>query len=334
MILAGDIGGTKTVLALISPEQGVERPLRETTFRSTRYNSLESMIGEFLADIDENPAGASFGVAGPVKNGQAEITNLAWSVIDAISIQQNMGIPRVHLLNDLEAIATAVPHLRAKDLVTLNQGQSDPTGAIAVIAPGTGLGEAYLVWDGQRHRAYPSEGGHVSYAPGSKRELELLVYLWPKFGHVSYERVCSGSGIPNIYDYLRDSGRYKEPIWLQQELTTVDDRTPIIVNAALESKSKICTAALKLFVKVLAGEVGNMALNVLSTGGVYLGGGIPPRIVPWLQKPSFLKAFQSKGRFKELLAQMPVHVIMDPKIALHGAAYDGLEEFVAAENRA
>jgi glucokinase len=324
MILAGDIGGTKTVLALIDPENGVEEPIQETIYPSGEYDSLVDIVAEFLDEVGEKPLAASFGVAGPVVQGRAEITNLPW-IIDADEIGQEFSIPTVHLLNDLEAIATAVPHLGPHDLAPLNEGKTDPTGTIAVIAPGTGLGEAFLTWDGQRHRAYPSEGGHVSFAPGAKEELELLTYLQPRFGHVSFERVCSGIGIGNIYDYMRDSGRYPEPEWLADELAAVKDRTPIIVQTAQKKETPICRAALDLFIKILGGEAGNFALKVLATGGVYLGGGIPPRIIPDLQEGAFLYNLVDKGRFRDLLQEVPVHVILNPKVALYGAAHDGLE---------
>ncbi len=323
MILAGDIGGTKTVLALIDSTAGVQRPLREATFPSTRYASLEAIIQEFLPNLPAPPIAASFGVAGPVVNGRCQITNLPW-VIDASSISATFNIPHVHLLNDLEAIATAVPHLPPTELTTLNVGQPQPHGAIAVVAPGTGLGEAFLVWDGSQYRAYPTEGGHVSFAPGNQEELDLLLYLQRKFGHVSYERVCSGSGIPNIFDFLSDGHYYKNPGWLRRELALAEDRTPIIFQAALEKQEPIAIATLELFVKILGGEIGNMALKVLATGGVYIGGGIPPRILPLLQRPEFLGFIANKGRFNGLLSRIPVHVIQSPKAALHGAAYDGL----------
>lgn len=325
MILAGDIGGTKTVLALFDPVQSVERPLREATFRSSKYTALEEVLQEFLAEESVAVTAATFGVAGPVWHGRSQITNLPW-VIDAAAISQAFHIPRVHLLNDLEAIATAVPYLGDNDRVTLQIGQPEPTGVIAVVAPGTGLGEAFLVWNGRRYQAYPTEGGHVSFAPGTDKELEMLRYLQPRFGHVSFERVGSGSGIPNIYDYLRQTGRYVEPDWLQTALTQADDRTPIIFDAALNAQADICVATLELFVRILAGEIGNMALKVMARGGVFLGGGLPPRLLPWLQQPAFREAMSHKGRFQEWLSHIPIHVILHPKVALYGAAYHILQE--------
>jgi glucokinase len=324
MILAGDIGGTKTVLALFSPDEGGKRPVRETRFVSGDYDSFEAIVAAFLAGTDVVPEMASFGVAGPVIGRQAKITNLPW-VISAVAVGETFGIPTVRLLNDLEAIATAVPHLARDDLCTLNAGRPDATGTKAVIAPGTGLGMSFLTWTGGRYHAHPTEGGHASFAPATPEQLELLDYLARRFGHVSYERVCSGSGIPNLYDYLRVSGGHAEPDWLRKALSEAVDPTPIIVDAALERRVEICVATLDMFVRILGGVVGNMALKVLATGGLYLGGGIPPRILSRLRQPDFLAAITHKGRFSELLANIPVHVILDPQAALHGAAYDCLE---------
>ncbi len=328
MILAGDIGGTKTVLALFPDEMDVQRPLRMATFPSNNYDSLEGIITDFLREQEgaATPSPlrcAAFGVAGPVVKNRARITNLSW-VIDAATIGRELDLD-VYLLNDLEAIATAVPHLGPAELVTINEGRPDPHGAIAVIAPGTGLGEAFLVWDGHHHRAYPSEGGHASFSPRTEIQRELLAYLEIHLDHVSFERVCSGKGLPNIYHFLKNSNRYSEPAWLHQELAAATDPTPIIVKAALDERAEICVAALDLFVSILGVEAGNMALKLLATGGVYLGGGIPPRILPQLQNGNFMASFVNKGRFASLLERFPVHVIIDSQAALHGAAYHGLE---------
>ncbi len=231
MILAGDVGGTKTILALISMERGVEDPVREERFPSGKYESLEAIVAEFLKDSDVTLDAASFGVCGPVVGGEAHITNLPW-VIRADTIEKAFGIPKVNILNDLQAIATAIPHQRADEIHTLNDGQRDPTGTIGVIAPGTGLGEAFMVWTGSRYLACATEGGHASFGPVTHEQVKLLSYLEPRFGHVSYERVCSGSAIPNLYDYLRSQRLYEEPDWLREELAAAKDRTPIIMNAA------------------------------------------------------------------------------------------------------
>jgi glucokinase len=324
MILAGDIGGTKTVLALFSAEHGVERPLLEETFPSKDYDSLDAVVREFLRDSQARPTAASFGVAGPVTAGECHITNLPW-IINAEAIKREFGIADVHLLNDLKAVATAVPHLEPHDVCALNNGRKDPEGVIGVIAPGTGLGEAFLTWNGERYQAWPSEGGHASFAPVTPEQLDLLGFLERRFGHVSYERVCSGSGFPNIYDYMVAGGRYEEPEWLREQLAQVKDSTPIIMDAGYQRKAPICIAALDLFVHVLGGVIGNMALKVMATGGLYLGGGIPPRILSRLQKPDFVDAICYKGRFRDWLTRIPVYVILDGKAALHGAAWDALE---------
>jgi glucokinase len=323
MLLAGDIGGTKTVLALFAPQANEVLPYEEATFWNRDYPSLEAVIADFLVGVTAPISSACFGVAGPVVQGCAAITNLPW-VISASDIQARFGFPQVFLLNDLEAIANAIPHLTADDLVTLNAGLPEPHGAIAVIAPGTGLGEAFLVWDGRSYQAHPSEGGHVSFGPTNLAQIELLTYMLERYNHVSVERVCSGSGIPNLYGSLKRSGRYEEPEWLSEALATAVDPTPVIVNAALESLEPIAAATLDLFLDILADEASNLALKVLSTGGVYLGGGIPPRILPQLQQDRFLEVFSSKGRFSGLMRKMPVHVIRNPKSALYGAAYYGL----------
>ena len=326
MLLAGDIGGTKTVLALFKEESTVEFeriPVHEAVFPSDDFISLEAIIDKFLKTFDVELSGASFGVAGPVVNQQAEITNLRW-LIDARRIQGTFGVNTI-LLNDLEAIANAVPHLQADDLFTLHEGQPEPFGAIGVIAPGTGLGEAFLVWDGKKYESYPSEGGHAAFAPTSLRQVELLTFWLERLGHVSYERFCSGIGIPNIYKFLRECGDYSEPDWLREQLALAEDPTPLIVNTAKTGEAAICVETLTLFTEILGGEAANLALKVLATGGIYIGGGIAPRIMPQLKASRFMALFQYKGRFSDLMADIPVHVIRNPKVALYGAAYEALK---------
>lgn len=325
MILAGDIGGTKTVLALYSSDADVAgAAIQETRFESARYGSLEAILFEFLRETKAKPRAASFGVAGPVKDRRAQITNLSW-VIDAASISDSFEIPEVYLLNDLRSIATAVPHLQDHDLVTLNPGVPVKRGNIAVIAPGTGLGIGFLVWAGNGYRAYASEAGHTSFSPRNGQEIEMLTYLQRRYEHVSFERVCSGGFLPNIYEFLRDQGSYPEPDWLRQQLGEAADRTPAIVQAALAQKADICEATLDIFIRTLGTVTGNMAVTLLATGGIYLGGGIPPRILTRLQRPDFLGAIADKGRFSDFCAGLPVHVIQDPKAALRGAAWFGME---------
>jgi glucokinase len=328
MLLTGDIGGTKTSLAVFSPEAGPRAPLAEASFPSADYSSLEAIAREFLTKTDFEVKRASFGVAGPVRAGRATVTNLPW-VIDETQLQEALSLPpgRVRLLNDLEAIAYAVPFLEREDLYTLNEGQPAPGGAIAVVAPGTGLGEAFLTWDGARYWPHASEGGHTDFAPTNLVEIELLRYLQEGFEHVSYERVCSGKGLPNIYAYLKESGYAEEPDWLAEQLAAASDPTPIIVNTALDSELScpLCAATLDTFVSILGAEAGNLALKVLATGGVYLGGGIPRRILPALEQGRFMETFQCKGRFSDLLARVPVHIILNAQVALLGAACYGLE---------
>lgn len=329
MILAGDIGGTKTNLALFSRERGPHAPLVEATFPSGDYPSLERIVGEFLAAHPAAVEVACFGVAGPVVEGRAEITNLPW-VLDAGAMSAELRIPTVHLINDLRAVAQAVPFLDADDVATINQGDPVAGGAIAVIAPGTGLGEAFLTYDRGRYRAHPSEGGHASFAPNTPTEVELLSYLRERHHHVSYERVCSGLGIPNIYAFFRDRVFKQETPEIAAQLAEAEDPTPVIVEGALkrEPPCPVCAATFDCFLGIFGSETGNLALKVLATGGVFLGGGIPPRLIPQLRGERFLEAMRNKGRFRELMEQVPVHVILNPKTGLYGAAAYALLEDV------
>lgn len=325
MLLAGDVGGTKTTLAIFDPAAGLQVPLAEATFPSDHFPSLEVLVGTFLNRVGLAVDRASFGVAGPVVDGRAIITNLPW-VIEERHLRDTLRLSSVRLLNDLDAIASAVPFLEPADLHTIAAGVPAPGGAIAVIAPGTGLGEAFLTWDGRRYRPHPSEGGHADFAPTSPRELDLLRYLMQRFEHVSYERVCSGRGLPHIYAFLKTIGYAEEPAWLAMELAAAEDPAPVIVEAALGHRPcDLCRAALNTFASVLGAEAGNLTLKVLATGGVYLGGGIPPRILSVIGSTHFTEAFRRKGRFAEFLARVPVHVILNPKVGLLGAACHGLE---------
>jgi glucokinase len=326
MLLAGDIGGTKTNLGIYSTDKGPREPLFEGTFPSGQYASLEDLISEFLSQVSIKIDRASFGVAGPVVSGRTRITNLPW-VIEEDQLIRSLHLKSVRLFNDLEAIAYGVNLLEKEDLHTLNKGVSTPRGTLAVIAPGTGLGEAFLMWDGKRHRAHPSEGGHSDFGPNSMLEIDLLRYLREKMEHVSYERICSGQGLPNIYAYLKETGHAEEQGWLAKQLSLADDPTPLIVNAALnpERKCELCRTTLEIFISALGAEAGNLALTVMATGGIYLGGGIPPRIISLLNDGLFMESFTNKGRFSALVSRMPVHVILNPKTALIGAAFYGLE---------
>lgn len=326
MLLAGDIGGTKTNLAIFPLDREPRVPLVEATFPSGQYESLEALVAEFLARNNVTIERASFGVAGPVVAGQAKVTNLPWSM-DEQRLQEALHIPRVCLLNDLDAMAHGVPFLKAEDLCTLNTGQAVPDGTLAVIAPGTGLGEAFLTWEGDRYHAHASEGGHTDFAPTNSSEMEMLRYLQGRFDHVSYEHVGSGIGLPNIYAYYKEVVSLTEPEWLTAQLATTNDPTPIIIAAALDKTrdTELCSATLRTFVSIIGAEAGNLALKVLANGGVYIGGGIPPRILPYFMNETFLHAFQAKGRFTQMLANIPVHIVTNPKLALLGAARHGLE---------
>jgi glucokinase len=331
MLLAGDIGGTKTNLAVFptNEEDGWKKPLAEATFPSGRYPSLEAIVGEFQEQHQYPIELASFGVAGPVVGGKATITNLPW-VLEENHLKQALNIPSVSLINDLNAIAHGVPYLDAQDLHTLNAGHPVVKGSIAVVAPGTGLGEAFLTWEGERYHPHTSEGGHADFAPADALQLELLSYFQQRYSHVSFERFCSGKGLPNIYTFLKETGRATEPAWLAEELSQTHDPTPVIVANALdpENACELCTLTLELFVAILGAEAGNMALKVLATGGVYLGGGIPPRILPFLSEGRFMQPFLRKGRLSDVLIPIPVYVILNPNIALLGAARHGFEHAV------
>jgi glucokinase len=326
MLLAGDIGGTKTHLAVFSLDAGAYTPLAESTFRSANYVSLEAVVREFLSSIDLNIDRACFGVAGPVVHGRAVVTNLPWEM-EETGLADALGLEGVTLLNDLESIANAVPLLQAGDVQTLNDRPPESGGAIAIIAPGTGLGEAFLIWNGKRYEAHPSEGGHADFGPTTELQIDLLRYLQDIYGHVSYERVCSGIGIPNIYAFLKAHGHAEEPVWLADKLAAAPDATPVIVDSALGKARPcaLCAATLDTFVSILGAESGNLALKTLATGGVYLGGGIPPRILPALNSGAFMQSFQDKGRFNEFMIRLPVHVILNANAALLGAARFGLE---------
>ncbi len=317
--LAGDIGGTKTRLALSSREADDCELSEIESFPSQEYASLEDIVLAYLAERPVKLIGASFGIAGPIFEGRARVTNLSW-VVEEGSLSHALGGIPVKLLNDLYAIASAIPYLKSKDLMTLIPGEPAIEGAKGVIAPGTGLGEGFLLWDGERYRPYPSEGGHTSFGPETSLQLELLNYLDPIFGHVSYERVCSGMGIGNLYKFLRDGKGFEEPDWLAELLAGVKDPSPIIAKAALENKAEICSQTMDLFVSILGSEAGNLALKVLTTGGIYLGGGIPRRILPLLNGKSFRQGFLDKGRFTEMLTKVPVYVITHPAAGVFGAA--------------
>ena len=321
LYLAGDIGGTKTILAVFPSDGDIREPVFERTYRSRDYDDLESMTRSFLSGVTEPVHKATFGVAGPVVEGQAEITNLPWTLSEDI-LAAALGLQRVSLVNDLAAIANAIPALAADDLEVIKPGTPLTHGSIAVVAPGTGLGEAYLNWDGADYRPYPSEGGHADFAPTTEEQLELLRFLLQERDHCSYEQVCSGIGIPNIYRFLKESGRESEPGELSELLGDSSEPTRVMIDSVMDSPGRyaICDHTVAVFSRILGAEAGNMALKVLAAGGVYLGGGIPARLGHALTENGFADSFAGKGRFGELLRDIPVSIIRNPKAALIGAA--------------
>lgn len=326
MLIAGDIGATKTLLALYARDSGAREAIAEREYRSAAFAGLEPMVRTFFAEAGRTASVGCFDVAGPVLQGRARLTNLPWE-LDEQSLARSLGLRRVSLLNDLKAVAYAVPRLRPDELRIINSGQAEQRGPLAIVAPGTGLGEAFLIWDGNDYIACSSEGGHADFGPADERQAALWRHVQRKFGHVAYERVCSGSGIPNIYDYLLESGVAPESAGFPQRLAAADDRTPLIVQSGLEDPEghPLCSATIDLFVEILGAEAGNLALKVLATGGLYLAGGMPRRILHRLSDGRFMRAFVSKGRFSELLEAVPVSVVI-ARAALIGAALYGLEQ--------
>lgn len=323
MILAGDIGGTKSLLAFFSPDGGPRAAVNEQSLPSRNYPGLEAVLQDFLRTARKAVKLACFGVPGPVVEGRCETPNLPWRV-DARELRRVVG-SNVVLINDLEATGCGIATLRPDEFVTLNEGNPSPGGNAALIAPGTGLGEAILFWDGREHHPSASEGGHADFAPRNEQEIDLLRYLLKRYPHVSYDQVVTGRGLKQIYDSLRDTGG-KEPEWLKEELARADDPAPVISRAALEKRDALCGQALNLWVSIFGAEAGNLALKALATAGVYLGGGIAPKLLDKLKDGTFLAAFRDKGRLSSLVAQMPVRVILNEKTALYGAAAFALSQ--------
>jgi glucokinase len=317
-ILAGDVGGTKTRLGLYDSTDATT-PLVERVYPSAAYPHLEDLVAQFLQETGRPVTQAVFGMPGAVIRGTVKVTNLPWTVSEA-ELRAALNLPQVKLLNDLEATAYAIPFLPASDLLSINEVTADPTGNKAIIAPGTGLGESVLFYAEGRYHASATEGGHADFAPRTLFELRLLKYLLGRFGHVSYERLCSGQAFPTIYKYVRKHSKTPEVPDIAAALKEAEDPAPLIVEAALNKRSALCEETLTVFVSILAAEAGNMALKVLAKGGVYLGGGIPPKILPALTDGRFMAVFLDKGRFSDLLASIPVYVILNDKAALFGAA--------------
>jgi glucokinase len=319
MILAGDVGGTKTTLAIFDEVDQRLVELEKERFPSQAHKGLDAIVGTFMAGRQRKVQWACFGVAGPVKDGRSKTTNLPW-VVDARALADNLGLQTVELINDLEANAYGIGVLGSEDFAFLNEGSSDAVGNAAIIAAGTGLGEAGIYWDGRHHHPFACEGGHTDFAPRNETEVELLRFLLNRFDRVSYERILSGPGLFSIYQFLRDTGKEEEPLWLKEEISQGDPGAAIS-RAALSQESELCIRALDLFVSLYGAEAGNLALKVLAGGGLFVGGGIAPKIIEKLGDGTFMEAFLAKGRMRPLLEAMPVRVVLNEQTALLGAAH-------------
>ena len=317
-VLAGDVGGTKTSLAVFEVDGTRLEMLALEKYPSQQYGSLDEVVRQFIEAQGHRYDWGSFGIAGPVRNGRAETTNLPW-LVDAKRLTNELGFRKVWLMNDLEANAWGISALEEKDFCVLSEGKPDPAGNASIISAGTGLGQAGLYWNGEQHRPFASEGGHSDFAPHSDLEIALLQYLKRTHHHVSWERVVSGTGLVNIYKFLcayRDS---ETPAWLAGEMQA-GDQAAAISKAAQASRCPVCTETLELFVHLYGVEAGNQALKIMSTAGVYLGGGIAPKNLDLFREGLFLKGFWSKGRMEPLMRDMPVKVILNDRTALYGPA--------------
>ena len=317
-VLAGDVGGTKTSLAIFEVDGTRLEMLALEKYPSQQYGSLDEVVRQFVEKQDHACDWASFGIAGPVRNGQAETTNLPW-LVDAKRLADEVGFQKVWLMNDLEANAWGISTLEEKDFCVLNEGKPDPVGNASIIAAGTGLGQAGLYWNGERHRPFASEGGHSDFAPNSDLEIDLLQYLKQHYTHVSWERVVSGMGLGNIYEFLRDYRDSETPAWLAEEMKA-GDKAAAISKAAQDNRCPLCSETLDLFVHLYGVEAGNHALKIMATAGVYIGGGIAPKNIDRFRESSFLRGFWSKGRMEQLMRDMPVKVILNDRTALYGPA--------------
>lgn len=319
LIVAGDVGGTKTHLGLFRRAGDELEIVREHLYATAEFTSLESACADFLGD-DASVDAACFGVPGPVIDGHAHATNVAWQLSTAALSRELKGVP-VRLINDLAATAYGVIHLKSSELTVLHRAENPPAhGNIAVLAAGTGLGESALVWEANRYYAVASEGGHADFAPHGEEQIELLRFIEAEFGHASYERVLSGPGLSNIYRFLRARSGVDEPAWLTEQIAA-GDHAAAIGEAALAGRDPVCVHALDMFCDIYGSEAANLALKVLALGGVFLGGGIAPKILPMLMKGSFVAGFLSKGRLNELLSRIEVRVSLNPSAALLGAAH-------------
>jgi len=317
LVLAGDIGGTSTRLAFFDADSGRLSLLAAARYPSREAGRLEQIVSQFIREHGLAAEQACFGIAGPIRQGRVRTPNLPWSVT-ADDLARTLGLAEVQLINDLAANACGIDLLGPEDFEVLNRGEADPTGTLAVISAGTGLGEAFACWDGSTHQPFASEGGHADFAPRNELEAELLLYLRAEHGRVSTERVVSGPGLRNIYRFLHDACRQPETPAIAEAMRR-GDPSAVIAGAGLAGECPLCGETLDLFVSLFGAEAGNLALRVLATGGVYLGGGIAPKIIERLKGPGFMQAFTAKGRLSPLLEAMPVRVILNEQTALLGA---------------
>ena len=322
-VLAGDIGGTKTNLAFYQATETGLNMLNAGRYPSADFTSCTAILQQFLSDNQcPSPDRICLGVAGPVLDGKVNLTNLSWD-IDIKEVKSVMGVEAVFLLNDLESMAYGLAGLTEQDLITLHAGNENSTGNMAIIAPGTGLGEAGLYWNGANHFPFPTEGGHTDFAPRTDLDYELLKFLQNEYGVVSYEKVVAGPAIVDIYRFLRDVKKMEEPAWLQQALEQEQQDSAVISGAAIEQKAAICVETMALFVRYLAREASNLVLKMKATGGLFLGGGIPPKIAPLLLQPQFMEHYMDCDRMQHLLETVPIRIIKNDKTGLIGAAYYG-----------
>ncbi len=320
LVLAGDIGGTKTNLALFSLRGDKLHSESSRSFQSKQYSGLTPVVQEFLAENRHAIDAACFGIAGPVVDGKVKTPNLPW-LVDSAELSHAVKLDAVSLLNDLEAAAYGILSLENDEFYSLNEGVMRRSGNKALIAAGTGLGQAILYDDGRRFRPLASEGGHGDFAPRNELEIELLRHLIARFERVSYERVVSGPGLFNIYRFLKESRGMDEPHWLAERIANGDDPSAEVTKAALANEAEICVLALDLFVSVYGAEAGNLALRAKSVRGLYIGGGIAPKILDKLKDGTFMRAFVDKGRYADFNAAIPVQVVLNPQAPLRGAAY-------------
>lgn len=319
MILAGEIGATRTRLAAYETDGNRLQCVVEKTYPSQEHSGLAEILPLFTRSEGIPVHGACFGVAGPVRDGRSKISNLPWT-IDRAELAQHLKLGSVGLLNDLEAYAYGIDVLESKDFITISEGAEDAEGNRAVISAKTGLGMAGLYWDGFRHHPFACEGGHVDFAPRDALQTELLTYLQKKYGRVSCERVLSGPGIRHIYEFLRDNHKAEEPSWLHEQIESAHDPSPLISQLALEGKAAICEEALSIFVSIFGAEAGNCALHYMSTGGIFIGGPIATKIEKKMKGAEFMQAFRDKGRMESLLKDIPVKIMVNDDCGLLGAA--------------